>query len=69
MTETGQLSGAICDLIKQVSNLSGFGIIQKGNDTYKDGLKGNKILCKFLRMVVHTNICFLQIVTNCILRQ
>ena len=65
VTETGQLSGAICDLIKQVLNLSGFGIIQKGNDTCKDGLKGNKILCKFLRMVVHTHTCFLQIVTNC----
>ena len=56
VTETGQLSGAICDFIKQVSNLSGFGIIQKGHDTYKDGLKGNKILYKLLRMVVHTNI-------------
>ena len=69
MTETGQLSGAICDLIKQVSNLSGFGIIKKGHETCKDGLKGNKILYKLLRMVVHTNICFLQTVINCILRQ
>ena len=58
VTESGQLSGPIFDFIKQVSNSSGFGMIQKADDAYDDCLKGNKILWILLLLVVHTHVCF-----------
>ena len=59
VTESGQLSGPIFDFIKQVSNSSGFGMIQEDDDAYNDCLEGNNILCKFPRICFHTHVLFL----------